>query len=310
MFKDALSELFRSEEASKSYLVKSCRIHGCGCPRCTTIKRCYKLADGRQRCPRCEYTFHDFTGRWINNGGLTCRQWLLLTNLFVQNFSLKAMCHWVGIAYNTAYKAVTTIRQSIAAQSNDILPLLCNSAAWSEGPLVFERHDNGRLHFTFQPEIKPCDVMNLPVRKHLWRNLIFCDPYDEAGGYIFCFDGSFRNHCNLGRGDIGPLTDAGHLMWQTIREHMNRFQGVTPKRFPLYLKEFEFRQSNAPDDWFPLVIQSLCAWEPRNGKLNKFIPCNSPRIDATDSGFGFDRPCRTDIADTTSDMASLCQNLR
>jgi len=56
-------ELIRSESKAKKYLSKKCLKNGHRiCPRCNSRKR-YKLADGRYRCSRCLYAFHDFSGR-------------------------------------------------------------------------------------------------------------------------------------------------------------------------------------------------------------------------------------------------------
>jgi len=43
-----------------------------------SIKKALQTARGRYRCSRCEYTFHDFSGRWINRGRLNPVQWLSL----------------------------------------------------------------------------------------------------------------------------------------------------------------------------------------------------------------------------------------
>ena len=66
----------RSEQAARRYLLKRC-LNGSkpSCPRCS-CQRLYRLADQRLRCGGCRYTFHEFTRRFVNRGGLSWRDWL------------------------------------------------------------------------------------------------------------------------------------------------------------------------------------------------------------------------------------------
>ncbi|MGE4553359.1 MAG: DDE transposase, partial [Desulfovibrionaceae bacterium] len=50
--------------------------------------------------------------------------------------------------------------------------------------------------------------------------------------------------------------------WAYALERLKLFKGVTPGRFPLYLKELEFRFNNAGRPILPQVIQRLCALVP------------------------------------------------
>ncbi|MDO8531386.1 MAG: DDE transposase, partial [Dehalococcoidia bacterium] len=38
--------------------------------------------------------------------------------------------------------------------------------------------------------------------------------------------------------------------------------GVSPQRFPLYLKELEFRYNHRQEDIFPRLVQYLCDFVP------------------------------------------------
>jgi transposase len=50
--------------------------------------------------------------------------------------------------------------------------------------------------------------------------------------------------------------------WAFARTRLRRFNGVTPRRFPLYLKELEFRYNHRGEDLFPLLADRLCALVP------------------------------------------------
>ncbi|NLP05694.1 DDE transposase, partial [Candidatus Fermentibacteria bacterium] len=63
---EAYESLISSPASARKYLLGFCwKNHQRHCPRCRT-RKLYRLADGRRRCSKCGFTFHDFSGRWIN----------------------------------------------------------------------------------------------------------------------------------------------------------------------------------------------------------------------------------------------------
>ena len=109
--------LIKTEFAARNYLLGFCfENHQRFCPRCET-RKLYRLKDGRRRCSSCRYTFHDFTGRWINRGNLTPGQWLRLVKLFELELSTRKISQQLGISYDSVYGAIHTIRAAILALS-------------------------------------------------------------------------------------------------------------------------------------------------------------------------------------------------
>ena len=95
---DTYYKLITSEQAARKYLSKKCRKNGHRfCPRCKQ-RKLYKLADERYRCSRCDYTFHDFSGRWINQGRLSYVQWLSVIKLFELEVSAHKMSLQLGLS--------------------------------------------------------------------------------------------------------------------------------------------------------------------------------------------------------------------
>ncbi len=45
--------------------------------------------------------------------------------------------------------------------------------------------------------------------------------------------------------------------WAYAKERLIKHHGVSKERFPLYLKEMEFRYNHRHQDLFPLVVQHL-----------------------------------------------------
>lgn len=169
---DTYYRLISSEKAARKYLSRKCRKNGHRfCPRCTQ-RKLYKLADERYRCSLCDYTFHDFSGRWINYGRLSALQWLSLIKLFELEVSVRKMSLQLGLSYRAVYWAVSTIRMAI-------------------------------------------------------------------------------------------LSHALEGFWSWAKERLMKHHGVSKDRFPLYLKELEFRYNHRTADLFDEVANYLCDLVPK-----------------------------------------------
>ena len=117
-------DLISSEKKARKYLSKKCLKNGHKfCPRCNQ-RKLYKLSDGRYRCSQCKYTFHEFSGRWINHGRFSCIQWLFLVKLFELELSIRKMSEQMNLAYTTVYKAISVMRLSILSHAEDAQELL------------------------------------------------------------------------------------------------------------------------------------------------------------------------------------------
>lgn len=128
--------IVKNEQSAYKYLSKKCLKNGHRfCPRCKQ-RKLYKLADKRRRCSRCKYTFHDFSGRWINHGRFSCVQWLHLIKLFELELSVRKMAEQMNMAYNTVYNAIQTIRYAILAHAEDAADLLKGEIEIDKATLV------------------------------------------------------------------------------------------------------------------------------------------------------------------------------
>ena len=120
----AYEKLIRSESSARKYLLGFCwKNQQRFCPKCRA-RAFVKLDDGRRRCKQCGYTYHDFSRRWINLSRLNPDQWLRVVKLFELEVSARMIAKQVGLAYNTAHRAVTILRMAILAHSEDAQALL------------------------------------------------------------------------------------------------------------------------------------------------------------------------------------------
>ncbi|MDI6688364.1 MAG: IS1595 family transposase, partial [Desulfobacterales bacterium] len=270
-------KLIYNEKAALKYLTKKCLKNGHRfCPRCNQ-RKLYKLRDERRRYSRCKYTFHDFSGRWINHGRLTCIQWLSLIKLFELELSVRKMYEQMVLSYNTVYNAVQTIRYSVLAHAKDAHDLFDGEIELDESyfggkrkgnrgrgaagkvPVFGILERNGQVRVTVVPNVTAKTLINLTVKTVRRGSIIYTDKFKSYDSLMFC---GYR-HLKI---DHGKLFSSGKVyinglegFWSWAKERLIKHHGVSKTHFPLYLKELEFRyddfvksrhsgENRSPDD--------------------------------------------------------------
>ncbi len=273
--------LVKTENAARKYLLGFCfENHQRFCPRCKG-KKLYRLADDRRRCSSCRYTFHDFSGRWINQGNLTAGQWLRLIKLFELELSIRKIAQQLRLSYNAAYKAVHTIRAAILAQPTDGDVSLRGEVEVDESyfggkrkgkrgrgaagkvPVFGILEREGRVFVEVLPTTRAKDVLALTVKKVRRGSIVYTDRYKSYDALMFCGYRHLRvdhgKYFSRGRVYINGLEG----FWSYAKERIMKYHGVSPLRFPYYLKELEFRYNHRKTDLFPLITKSLCNLVPK-----------------------------------------------
>ena len=273
--------LVKTENAARKYLLGFCfENHQRFCPRCKE-KKLYRLADDRRRCSSCRYTFHDFSGRWINQGNLTAGQWLRLIKLFELELSIRKIAQQLRLSYNAAYKAVHTIRAAILAHSTDGDASLSGEVEVDESyfggkrkgkrgrgaagkvPVFGILEREGRVFVEVLPTTRAKDVLALTVKKVRRGSIVYTDRYRSYDALMFCGYRHLRvdhgKYFSRGRVYINGLEG----FWSYAKERIMKYHGVSPQRFPYYLKELEFRYNHRKEDLFPLITKYLCNLVPK-----------------------------------------------
>lgn len=253
--------------------------HRPSCPKCRGTK-VYHLSDARMRCPRCVYTFHMFSRRWINTGGLTARQWLVLVHGFSKEFTARRMASELSISYNTAYKAMTTLRMAIVSQALDSRQFFGRDADIDIGfkpsnrghrnnlsrlPIFGILERSGLVFIDHVPTFQAEDLFHFHLNFHLRLarigQIIFTERYKGYHALISCGNNELPYHvisAKKGR----PSIDSSSAFWSYAKHRLQQFNGITPRRFPLYLKELEFRYNNRHENIVPLLLRYLCSVVP------------------------------------------------
>lgn len=276
--------LIENEDSAQRYLRGHCwENHQRFCPRCK-CRKSYHLNNGRRRCARCRYTFHDFSGRWINNCNLSSCDWLRVLRLFTHEATAQQVARELNLSYNTAYKAVNTIRFAILARALDAKQLLGETSCLGltlsgrmlkdrPGPCgkvetpVFGIMD--RREWVFVDLIPGFDAetilhfqLNFQLAAVRQGNVVYTDRYQRYDTLICCVgNASCSQYIKTSKRGVSiDSTDKG--FWHYAGERLLKYHGVTPQRFPLYLKELEFRYNSRNKDLLPLLASALCDFVP------------------------------------------------
>ncbi|WP_147820188.1 transposase [Salidesulfovibrio onnuriiensis] len=269
-----------SEAEAHDYLLSLCRPDGAPlCPRCG-CRRIYTLSGSRMRCAECKYTFHEFSGRWLDNGALSCSQWLELLRCFAEEQSVDSITERLGLSCNTVYKALTVVRFSILAHAQDAAQLLgpqtgldsfLNGSRLTGGPTrmrmetipvygILTKDDWAFIDLV--PGLRAETVfhfhLNFQLKLERLGNLIYSERYRHYDALILCGNNALPYDCiRRHRTPVHiDVMDSG--FWAFARHRIKRFRGISCQRFPLYLKELEFRFNNREQDIFPLLTRRIC----------------------------------------------------
>lgn len=264
-------DIIKSEQSARKYLLGFCyKNHQRFCPRCRA-RKVYKLSSGRRRCSRCAYTFHDFSRRYINVGQLTSRQWLRLIKLFELEVPPRTMAEQLGVAYATVLKALTTLRRAILHHALDA-PHLFAHGLEADGELreglvfgVVERR--GWAFVDLVPGMSPETLAHFKNAFHLKTamagSVLYTDRYRDYDALLCCHE-VFKHMPGASHRDKGLFIDTRRGFWAFAKERLKRHKGFTARRFPLYLKELEFRYNHQGEDIFSLLAAQACAIVPNH----------------------------------------------
>jgi transposase len=264
----------RAENTARRYLASLCwKNYRRFCIRCHNYQ-IYRIAGKRFRCKRCGYTFHDFTGRWLNHLRISCRQWLWLIKLFELELSAKKIAEQIDLSYPTVLKALTVMRMAIVANSPD-LKLLAGEIELDESYFGGKRKgQRGRGAFNKVPvfgilerdgivkvevvkDVSAQTLLNLTIKTVRRGSIIYTDKFRSYDALMCC---GYR-HLKV---DHGKRFSTGKVyinglegFWSYAKERLIKHHGVSKQKFPLYLKEMEFRYNNRNTEIFHQLAKYL-----------------------------------------------------
>jgi transposase len=268
--------IVRKEKTARRFLAKRLwKNYHRFCIRCKSYK-VYRLSDGRFRCKRCGYTFFEWTGRWLGKLKIDAIDWLWIIKLFELELSTRKIAKQVSISYPTVLKAVDLIRRSIVTESKGDLALIEGEVEMDEAyfggkrkgkrgrgaghkiPVFGILERKGVVQVEVLPNVSAQSLLNLTVKKVRRGSIVYTDKFRGYDALMFC---GYR-HLRI---DHEKVFSSGKVyinglegFWSYAKERLIKHHGVSIQKFPLYLKEMEFRYNYRNQNIFEILTQNLC----------------------------------------------------
>jgi transposase len=266
--------LIRTENAARRYFVNLCwKNYRRFCIRCHGYQ-IYRIVGKRFRCKRCGYTFHDFTGRWINYLRISYRQWLWIIKLFEIELSARKIAEQIDLSYPTVLKALTVIRMAITANRSD-QHLLAGEIELDESYFggrrkgkrgrgaynkvsvfgILER--DGIVKVEAVNDVTAKTLLDLTIKTVRRGSIVYTDKFRSYDALMCCGYRHLKVDHNK-RFSSGKVYINGlEGFWSYAKERLIKHHGVSREKFPLYLKEMEFRYNNRNTEIFHVIAKYL-----------------------------------------------------
>ena len=277
----------RSESVSRKYVLEKCfKNHQRYCLFCRS-REFWKLGDGRRRCKRCKKVYHDLTQRWWNKVKLPLDDWLRIVKLFELELSARKIAKQLELPYKTVFKAVMVIRYAILVHAADGLEIIQSGefeldesyfggkrkgnrgrGAAGKIPVFGILSRGGRAYVEIVPNVKAETLLDITVKKVRRGSVIYTDKYKAYDSLMCCgyrhLSVDHSSRFSRGKVHINGLEG----FWSWAKERLFKHHGVSPRWFPLYLKEVEFRYNHRENDIFDDLVQFLSDIIPTTSKEN------------------------------------------
>lgn len=241
-----LQRLAAKEEAAKKYLLnRRWKNYRRVCQRCRS-RSLLRMRTGKYRCRRCGYEFSDFSDTWLGKLRIPFQQWLLLLKLFELDVSARQASSELDLSYPTVVKGYSIIRAAILSASS-------GDAIMKAMPVfgVIEEADSVRV--SDLPDLSAKEVMAMGIRKVRKGNVVYTDRYGDYDALVF--SGSLSGRTTYRRFTRDKLwIDTLDAFWPFAKKRLSRLHGVSPAKFPLYLKETEFRYNHKGEGFYDLLV--------------------------------------------------------
>lgn len=279
--------IVKTEDRARHYLTRLCwKNYRRFCTRCGSY-RIYSFRGKTYRCKRCQYDFHNFSGRWLNRLRISCRDWLWIIKLFELELAARKISRQVELSYPTVLKALTILRMAIISASGELGDLLAGEIEMDEAyfggrrkgkrgrgaagkvPVFGILERNGLVKVEPVKDVTAETLLSLAVKTVRRGSIVYTDKYSSYDSLMFC---GYR-HLQIDhqkRFANGKVYINGiEGFWSFAKERLIKHHGVSKERFPLYLKEMEFRYNHRHQALFPLLAQSLVGFaRPFNQRMN------------------------------------------
>lgn len=250
--------------------------------RYTSCPFCGENRIGRVR--RTKYKCYNCTKEWgVRRGSILeglkvpFTKFLMAIKLFELDTSVRESAKQLGLAYNTVYRLYQILRYAIVLTDTNSQSFSGeiemdesyfggrrkgNRGRGAAGKVpvfgILER--GGKVTVEVVPDVKGDTLLELAIRKVKRGSLIYTDRFRSYNGLVSY---GFKHR----RIDHGKRFANGKVyingiegFWSFAKERLMKYHGVNPGKFPLYLKELEFRYNHRDSDLFNDLLQVLVGY--------------------------------------------------
>jgi transposase len=202
--------------------------------------------------------------------------WLWITKLFELELSTRKIAKQVNISYPTVLKAVDLIRQSMVVESEGGYDLVSGEVEMDEAyfggkrkgkrgrgaahkiPVFGILERKGIVQVEVLKDVSAESLLNIAVKKVRRGSIVYTDRFRGYDALMFC---GYRHL----RVDHEKIFSSGKVyinglegFWSYAKERLIKHHGVSIQKFPLYLKEMEFRYNHRNKEIFEILTKNLC----------------------------------------------------
>lgn len=233
--------------------------HKKACPRCGS-EEVREVRRHRLLCATCHYEFGDFTGTYLARMHVGFKKSLELLQFFELEWPAAQAARELGLSYPTVSRGFQIIRIAIAAQRPDLQPgrgerreRAASGGNTPEGkrrdhqikgPVFGVREESDRVRVEEVPALRLDDLAGLKLRLMGRTPVVYTSRFHDYHSLMFCLGGGPGGdsaHASL-RSKRQAKTLPGFLGY--ARERFVKLHGISWEKFPLYLKELEFRYNH------------------------------------------------------------------
>lgn len=264
-----------SEDKSEEYLRRQgiLKQFDC-CPYCES-KRIGRIRRYKFKCYNCRKEWGSRRGSVLEGLRVPLIRVLISIKLFELDTSVREAARQLDLSYNTVYDLFDLFRQSIAGSDVNTLFTLSGEIEMDESYFGGRRKGNrgrgaagkipvfgilergGKVRVEAVQNVTGETLLDMAIKKVKRGSLIYTDKFRSYNGLISY---GFR-HMRIDHGKRfvnGKVYINGiEGFWSFAKERLMKYHGVDPKKFPLYLKELEFRYNHRHHDLYDAVVKCI-----------------------------------------------------
>jgi len=243
------------------------------CPYCGN-KHFGKVRRNMYKCYRCKREWGVRKGSILEKTKISFSKLLLALKLFELEVPVLKAARELGFSYNTVHRLFTLIRECIyrSTSEDDLLSGEIEAdesyfggrkkgkrgrGARSKIPVFGILERNGKVKVEVVKDVKSETLLKETIKKVKRGSLIYTDKFKSYDGLVmYGFRHERIDHSKrFANGKVYINGIEG--FWSYAKGRLLKFHGLSPKLFPLYLKELEFRYNKRGSDFYDELLNVL-----------------------------------------------------